>query len=177
MIRIMSDPLSSLFTSARNVTLSEGDILFRTGDAITGMFRVLSGEMRLVRHTVHGASLILQRVRHGGILAEASAYSQIYHCDGEAVGDVTLQAIGRSEFLNALQRDANLSTAWSRVLARGVQSARTLSELRTLPRVADRLDAWLDLGNDLPDKGRWQEVARELGVTREAFYRELAKRR
>jgi DNA-binding phage protein len=29
----------------------------------------------------------------------------------------------------------------------------------------------------LPDKGRWQDVASELGVSREALYRELARRR
>jgi len=32
-------------------------------------------------------------------------------------------------------------------------------------------------GNTPPEKGRWQEVASELGVTREALYRELARRR
>jgi hypothetical protein len=42
---------------------------------------------------------------------------------------------------------------------------------------ADRLDAWLEEGNRTPERGRWQEVAAELGVSREALYRELALRR
>jgi len=46
-----------------------------------------------------------------------------------------------------------------------------------LPRVADRLDAWFGEGNALPERGRWQEVAAELGITREALYRELSRRR
>jgi CRP-like cAMP-binding protein len=51
------------------------------------------------------------------------------------------------------------------------------AEIRTLRTVAERLDAWLGEGNVLPDKGRHQDVAAELGVSREAFYRELARRR
>jgi CRP-like cAMP-binding protein len=43
--------------------------------------------------------------------------------------------------------------------------------------VAERFDAWLDEGHSLPEKGRWKDVAAELGVTREALYRELARRR
>jgi hypothetical protein len=42
---------------------------------------------------------------------------------------------------------------------------------------ADRLEAWLCEGNALPSKGRRQDVATEIGVTREALYRELSRRR
>ena len=77
----------------------------------------------------------------------------------------------------ALAADRDLAEAWCATLARGVQAARVKAEIRSLPRVADRLDAWLLEGNTLPQKGRWQDVAAELGVTREALYRELARRR
>jgi hypothetical protein len=70
-----------------------------------------------------------------------------------------------------------LAAAWSAMLARSVQAARLRSEIRSMLRVAERLDAWLGEGNALPGKGRWQEVASELGVTREALYRELSRRR
>ena len=62
-------------------------------------------------------------------------------------------------------------------MARSVQAARLRAEIQSLPRVADRLDAWLGEGNCLSQRGRWQEVAAELGVTREALYRELTRRR
>jgi len=40
------------------------------------------------------------------------------------------------------------------------------------------LDAWLALDDgNLPPTGRWREVAAEIGVSPEAFYRELATRR
>ena len=43
--------------------------------------------------------------------------------------------------------------------------------------LADRLDAWLAEGHAFPERGRQQELAAELGVTREALYREMARRR
>jgi len=55
--------------------------------------------------------------------------------------------------------------------------ARVRAEIRSLPTVAARLDVWLAEGNELPSKGHWQTVAAELSVTREALYRELARRR
>jgi hypothetical protein len=63
------------------------------------------------------------------------------------------------------------------MLARAVQATWVRSEIRSLPKVAERLDAWLNEGCVLPDKSCWQDVAAELGVTREALYRELARRR
>jgi CRP-like cAMP-binding protein len=62
-------------------------------------------------------------------------------------------------------------------LANAVQEARLRAEIRSLRTTAERLDAWLGEGRALPVKGQWQDLAGELGVTREALYRELAKRR
>jgi hypothetical protein len=43
--------------------------------------------------------------------------------------------------------------------------------------VAERLAAWITLNGRLPPKGRRREVASEIGVTPEALYRELGRRR
>jgi hypothetical protein len=41
-----------------------------------------------------------------------------------------------------------------------------------------RLDAWLEFnGSSLPQKGNWHTLARELAVSPEALYRELARRK
>ena len=72
--------------------------------------------------------------------------------------------------------DVELAKVWSAKLAHSLQLARLQSEIRGLRTVAERLDAWLD-DKPLPPKGEWQRVAQELGVSREALYRELAKRR
>jgi hypothetical protein len=43
--------------------------------------------------------------------------------------------------------------------------------------LAPRLDTWLDWRGALPPKGDWLRLAAELGVSPEALYREIAKRR
>jgi len=177
MIMIMQDMLSSLFAGARSLDLPADEPLFLAGQPVEHVYLVTSGWVQLQRHTAHGALLILQNAGPGTVLAEASAWSARYHCDAVATGPAKLAALPKPAFLAVLRDNPELALAWSAMLARAVQAARVRAEIRSLPKVAERLDAWLSEGHSLPDKGRWQDVAAELGVTREALYRELARRR
>jgi len=178
MIMIMRDPFSHLFEDARCLELRPGATLFPTGAPVADIFRVRSGRVLLQRHTASGSRLILHSAVGGMILAEASAYSDRYHCDAVAADVQTrVEAIPKARFRAALATDLALAEEWAAMLARGVQAARLKAEIRSLSKVSERLGAWLEAGNTLPEKGRWQEVAAELSVTREALYRELARRR
>lgn len=151
--------------------------MFLTGQSVKMIFMLRAGRVQLQRHTAHGARLILQNAGPDTVLAEASAFSETYHCDAVVTEPATLAALPKPVFIAALRDDPDLALAWSAMLARSVQAARVRAEIRSLPKVAERLDAWLQEGNRLPDKGQWQDVASELGVSREALYRELARRR
>lgn len=177
MIAIMHQPLSPLFADARLIALEPGAALFRAGAPILSMFQIRSGHVVLQRHTAAGERLILHRASAGTIPAEASAYAEAYHCDAVAVSAAEVAAIPRARFRAALADDPALAEAWAAALASGVQAARLKAEIRSLTRVADRLDAWRDAGNAVPEKGYIQDLAAELGVSREALYRELARRR
>lgn len=177
MITIMRMPISTLFQDARETALAPGETLFVSGQEVAGIYMVRSGSLHLQRHTPHGAHMVLHNAGPGAVVAEASAYSSRYHCDAIAAQDSVVAGLPKARFLSALADAPALAESWSALLARSVQAARLRSEIRSLPRVADRLDAWLGEGNALPDRGRWQEVAAELGVTREALYRELSRRR
>ena len=121
-------------------------------------------------------TLVLQRAGAGQMLAEASAYSDSYHCNAVATAPSRVACLPKQTFLSTMAQDPSCAALWATHLAREVQIARTRAEIRTLPRVADRLTAWLADGNTLPPKGRWHQVAMELGITREALYRELSHR-
>ena len=177
MITIMLSALETLFSGSRSVHLPAGAFLFRSASSVAEIFLVHSGQIQLRRHTVHGAEMVLQRARPGMVVAEASAYSDRYHCDATAETDCIVLALPKPVFLSAMASDPGLASTWAATLARSVQAARIKSEIRSLPRVAERLDAWLGEGNSLPEKGHWQDAANELGITREALYRELARRR
>jgi CRP-like cAMP-binding protein len=177
MIAIMHMLISMLFQNTRVSKLRPGETLFATGEEVTDIFMVRSGGVHLQRHTTHGAHMVLQNAGPGAVIAEASAYSSLYHCDAIAAEESVVAGLPKVRFLSALADDPTLAGSWSALLARSVQAARLRSEIRSLPRVADRLDAWLGEGNAMPERGRWQEVAAELGVTREALYRELSRLR
>lgn len=182
MMRIMSKnlpqtALSNLFCQSRIPPCSPGQVLFRTGQRVQRMYLVLQGRAELQRHTPQGAILILQNAGPGSILAEASAYSTHYHCDAQAIEPTQLAVLAKSAFLAALDKEPLLARAWSCLLANSVQAARMRAEIRSLCTVASRLEAWLEQGNVLPQKGQWQSLAAELSVSREALYRELARRR
>ena len=53
---------------------------------------------------------------------------------------------------------------------------RLRSEILGMKTVAERLDSWLAF-NPLPPKGQWAATADNIGVSPEALYRELARRR
>lgn len=175
MIVIMQTSIYLLFQDARDTTLAPGETLFLSGQEVTGIYMVRSGRVHLQRHSTHGAHMVLQNAGPGDVVAEASAYSSRYHCDAVAAEESIVACLPKARFLSALADEPALAESWSALLARSVQAARLRSEIRSLPRVADRLDAWLGEGNRLPEKGRWQEVAAELGVSREELYRELAR--
>lgn len=177
MIQIMSHPLSSIFDRSPLLHLKHGQRLFHTGQTVQRVFLVTQGQVQLQRHTPQGQALILQNASDDTILAEASAYSTHYHCDAIALTDSTVRAVNQTAFLQAIDQSSPLARQWASLLARSVQTARVRAEIRSLPTVAARLDVWLAEGNELPSKGHWQTVAAELSVTREALYRELARRR
>ena len=89
-----------------------------------------------------------------------------------------LSALAFRADVAALERDPSVTRAFARYLALEVQAARARAEIASLKTVGARLEAWLALnGGELPPRGKWREVAGEIGVTPEALYRELAERR
>jgi CRP-like cAMP-binding protein len=179
MIAIMSGAIEALWDSrARERTLVAGEVLFRAGDPVRVLYRVEAGVMKLLRPLPHGVELVIQRAGAGAFLAEASLFAAAYHCDAVAVGPTRLRGVPVARITGALERDPSLARAFACYLAKEVQGARARAEIVALKTTRARLDAWLAVrGGELPQKGRWRDIAGEIGVTPEALYRELARRR
>ncbi len=141
------------------------------------MYLVTKGQIDLVRYTQSGARILLFEARVGKILAEASAYSDAYHCDGVAAVQSRVLSIPVASFRERLDQNVELAHMWAAQLAHGLQAARMNSAIKSIKTVGERLDAWLAGGTALPAKGQWQLLAQSLGVSREALYREMSKRR
>jgi CRP-like cAMP-binding protein len=125
-----------------------------------------------------GFVLTLQRAGAGAVLAEASLFSERYHCDAVAVKPARTLTIAKSTIRAKLTLSPGFAEAWSAFLAQEVQATRLRAEILALRTVAERLDAWIASHDDLlPARGDRKTLATEIGVSPEALYREMARRR
>lgn len=180
MIAIMSlDPLEELWRDhgvARQ--LGGREVLFRSGDPVNHLYRVVSGTVALIRPLPHGADLIIQRAGAGALLAEASMFARAYHCNAIALEPAQISSLPLTRVHAAVAARPALLWSLAHHLAGEVQKARALAEILSLKTVSMRLDAWLGLtGERVPEKGRRRDLAAAIGVSPEALYRELARRR
>jgi len=179
MISIMSGDVFPLLLQlpGRHMKYSAGEAVFHIQDQVQNLHVICEGRVHLVRHQPDGSKLILQRADATAVLAEAFLYSPCYHCDAVAELESLTWAISRTELQRHLQQNATFSGAWSRHLAHEVQKARLHTEILSLKTVAARVDSWIDWHGALPERGRWASIAQQIGISPEALYRELAKRR
>jgi CRP-like cAMP-binding protein len=158
-------------------TVPAADTLFRTGDPVTCLYLVVNGALRLTRMLPHGAELIVQRAEPGAIVAETSLFADRYCCNAIANETSLIRVVRIQTVRDALGEDNGLLWEWVRHMAREVQQARARAEILSLKTVARRVEGWRALNNGvLPPKGRWRQLAEEIGVSPEALYREFARR-
>jgi CRP-like cAMP-binding protein len=162
----------------RQIEVEAGTTLFRRDDPVRRLHVVEAGCVHLVRYGESGSAAVMQRASAGDVLAESSIFAERYHCDALVVADSVLWTGDMADVRAALDRDSRLAESLGRHLAREVMRMRSRVEVLTRKTVQDRLDGWLALNGDiLPPKGAWRSVAEDMGVSPEAFYRELQRRR
>lgn len=176
MIAIMSTITERLLAMADGeVHLAAGQTLFVTGAPVRSLFVVREGSVRLVRHQASGTAVVLQRAQAGQLLAEASLFAARYHCDAVSEQGARLARVPKSRILQVQREDPGWLADLAVHLAGEVQQARARAELLALRTVRERLAGWQALHGELPPRGRWIDLAQEIGVTPEALYRELAQ--
>jgi CRP-like cAMP-binding protein len=160
--------------------LDAGEMLFAAGDPVRSIFVVGSGRLRLLRHTVHGAALVLHVAEAGEAFAEAALFSRTYHCDAVAESPSTVIAYRKRALLVALREDPGAALSLVGHLAQQVQALRGRIELLNIKSARDRVLGYLHgrLGTSstaVELDRTWKSVAGEIGLTHEAVYRALAE--
>jgi CRP-like cAMP-binding protein len=162
--------------AARIVHLPKAERLFSRGERPGAMYFVVSGEVHLVRLSLTGSEIILQRAREG-FLAEASLDQAAYHCDAAAVLPSELLVLPRKAFLEALAIEC-FRNRWIAHLGRELRRVRAQAERLSLKTAQDRIVHYIETeGSDgsirlTQSRKDW---AAELGLTHEALYRALAR--
>jgi CRP-like cAMP-binding protein len=162
--------------SAHTQAVSKSAQLFARGDRPQAMYFVVSGEIHLVRSSLSGDQLVLQRAQRG-FLAEASLDQAKYHCDAVAVRPSQLLVIPRKAFRDALA-DEEFSKVWIAHLSGELRRVRAQAERMALKTAEARILHYVEAeGNNgsISLNRSKKEWANELGLTHEALYRALAR--
>ncbi|WIM09242.1 Crp/Fnr family transcriptional regulator [Enhydrobacter sp.] len=159
--------------------LANGEPLFRQGDPVTAIYRVESGRLRLVRRTIDDHLVILHTAREGEFFSEAALFAEAYHCDAVATAPSRIRVYAKKAIKDALRTDPALSEAFMARLARQLQDLRARMELRNIRSARERVMQYLRSragagGRRIAVESRLQDIAAEVGLTREALYRTLA---
>ncbi|SFQ74810.1 cAMP-binding domain of CRP or a regulatory subunit of cAMP-dependent protein kinases [Donghicola eburneus] len=148
-----------------------GDIMFHQGGPTHGLYVVQTGRVYLERVGPDGERFIIHRAQAGTSFAEASVFSEVYHCDAVFVQAGTLIRIEKDAVLDAFA-DPEFARAFGRQAAQQIQAQRQMLEIVGIRRAEDRVLAGLVAG--LLD-GSVIEFAARLQLSHEATYRALRK--
>jgi CRP-like cAMP-binding protein len=169
----------ALLGAALRRSLAAGETLFLREDRPVGLYLLESGEVRLTRSDAEGREMTLFRAQPGETFAEASLFSEMYHCDAVASVPSVVHLLPRSAVLGAFASEPAIAQAFMVTLARQVMTLRTRLENRNLRTARERVLHHLGLKASGIDRvvrvnGNLKVMAAELGLTHESLYRTLA---
>ncbi|PRZ44787.1 Crp/Fnr family transcriptional regulator [Tritonibacter scottomollicae] len=169
---MLPNPYDHIPSSAlRPISGAVGDTVFHQGDPTHGLYVVQTGRVHLERVDPDGERFIIHRAQAGTSFAEASVFSEVYHCDAVIVEAGALIRIDKASVLAAFA-DPAFARAYGRQAAQQIQAQRQMLEIVGIRRAEDRVMAGLIAGLL---EGSIVEFAARLQLSHEAIYRALRK--
>lgn len=156
----------------REIELARGEFAFLQGDETHGMFAVRAGKVQLQRHSRVGATVIIHTASAGETFAEASLFSDAYHCDAVALEPSVIVRLDRAEIRRLLVSNADFALAMTNQFATQIQRLRRKLELHSVANASERVYGGMVegmMGADI------KSFASEIGLSHEAVYRALAE--
>ncbi|CAA7621903.1 Crp/Fnr family transcriptional regulator [Magnetospirillum sp. UT-4] len=153
--------------------LAAGETLFRAGEAPAGLYRVAAGRIVLAR-----AGARVHVAEAGNFFGESALFDPAHKVDAVAEGAAAVECYGAGPVLLHLKAHPDLALAFAAFVARRLNGTRARLELARIRSAGDRILAFLrqsgaaEAAIELPPL---IGVARELGMTHEAFYRTLRR--
>lgn len=170
-------PVLSAHATARSC--QTGEVVFRAGAPAGSVFHVAAGSVSLLRFGRCGEEVTVHQAQAGEYFAEASLYSESYHCSAVATQPSRLLVIPAEALRRLLARDIAFSQLWVEILSKQLRRSRARVERLCLKGARERVMHLLlaegegaDHRYQLP--GTLKNLASELGLTHEALYRTLA---
>jgi len=164
-------------TKLQRRSLARSEFLFKQGEKVQAIYFIEEGRLRLDRRTFDGRSLVFGTSSAGEFFVEAALFADIFHCDAVATEPSRVRIYPKTAVLRALDIDPSGALSFLKLMAHQVIEARQRLELMKIRSAKERVMLYLDLHAGpqglLTLKSELQDIASELGLTREAFYRTL----
>jgi CRP-like cAMP-binding protein len=160
-------------------SLARNDALFRQGEKVTAIYFVEAGRLRLQRQTFDGRSLVVGTTSAGNFFVEAALFADFFHCDAVATEPSRVCIYPKSAVLDALRAEPAQAMSFLSLVAHQVIELRRRIEIMKVRSAKERVMLYLDLnagpdGRTVELRSQLQDIAGELGLTREVLYRALA---
>jgi len=166
--------------TAETRELNPREFLFRQGDTAEHIFAVDDGHIKLTRYLSNGKSVVMHIARARQTFTEAALFSEVYHCNAIADVKTRVRMYRKKDILDAITRDSSLALEYAASLSREVQRLRMQLELHNIQSARERILQFLllEAGPDSLEfeiQDSLKNVATNLGLAHETFYRELAR--
>ncbi len=178
--RTLSGNLRSLRQYAMRQSFARNEVIFEEGDAARTIYKIISGTVRLCRHTEDGRRHIAEFLLPGDVFGIVEGKE--HPLTAEAVTEVTLTSYPRANFDRLVEANPsaqanvmghmslNLASARHHHFVLSCQNARE-RVMSFLVRLAARTDVFAGDRLDIP-MGR-QDIADHLGLTIETVSRSI----
>lgn len=168
----LPEPLGLLSNGDRRMLqLTAGARLFSQGDTARGMYYLCEGRVNLIRHTEDGHEILIHRANPGTTFAEASLFSDTYHCDASVIMDSVVIECSRMRLLELYETEPGFALAMSKRFSRQIQHARRHIEILSIRNAQERVYRAVAAGLLV---GNVNALADEIGLSPETVYRSLA---
>jgi len=172
-IKRLPPPLDKLPESGQTCRkLVEGQTLFIQDRATIGLFFLVAGIVDLKRVTNTGHSIMIHRARSGDTFAEASLFSDSYHCTATAVIKSLVIECKRTAILRLMDTDVEFARSMASRFASQIQETRRHVELLSIRSADERVLAALKDGLLVEEITTFAET---IGLAPETVYRALAQ--
>ena len=175
----MNHFFKEIFSDLKSASLSlkKGDMLFLQNDEVLNMYFIKAGRLKLQRETLEGFTVIQHVAFKGEVIAEASLFSQDYHCLAIADTSTKVSYLRKIDLSNYLEKNP---TAMRRLLvlyANQIKNLRAINEIKNIRSAKERTLAFLrnemDANSEVKLSISLKDVAYRIGLSHEAFYRTL----
>lgn len=172
-IELIPPPLNRLAKhDQKRRTLAGGEALFVQDSATAGLFYLVSGTIDLKRMTKNGHSVTIHRARSGETFAEASLFSDSYHCTATAISEALIIECKRLAISKLLDTNIDFARLMASRFAMQIQESRRRVELLSIRSANERILTAINDGLLVDNIASFADI---VGLAPETVYRALGK--